>query len=158
MNPPFSATGGRVTGHQTAFGARHIEQALLRLKPGGRLVAIVGRGMASDRPGFRAWWAEIGSRYHIRANVGIDGREYARFGTKFDNQIIVIDRDGQTTDEAAVIAAGGLSVREAFQLLEGLSKEDVYGRIREADQQAGSRGPARTLRPGTAADGESALS
>lgn len=156
MNPPFSATGGRVTGHQTAFGARHIEQALLRLKPGGRLVAIVGRGMASDRPGFRAWWAEIGSRYHIRANVGIDGREYARFGTKFDNQIIVIDRDGQTTDEAAVIAAGGLSVREAFQLLEGLSKEDVYGRIREADQQAGSRGPARTLRPGTAADGESA--
>ena len=52
MNPPFSATGGRVNGHRTAFGARHIEQALLRLKPGGRLVAIVGRGMAADRPGF----------------------------------------------------------------------------------------------------------
>ena len=47
MNPPFSATGGRVNSHRTAFGARHIEQALLRLKPGGRLVAIVGRGMAS---------------------------------------------------------------------------------------------------------------
>jgi SAM-dependent methyltransferase len=43
MNPPFSATGGRINGHRTAFGARHIEQALLRLKPGGRLVAIVGR-------------------------------------------------------------------------------------------------------------------
>ena len=81
MNPPFSATGGRVNGHRTAFGARHIEQALLRLKPGGRLVAIVGRGMAADRPGFRDWWLEIGSRYHVRANVGIDGQEYARFGT-----------------------------------------------------------------------------
>lgn len=46
MNPPFSATGGRVQGHSTEFGARHVEQALLRLKPGGRLVAIVGRGMA----------------------------------------------------------------------------------------------------------------
>ena len=44
MNPPFSATGGRVNGHRTAFGARHIEQAPLRLKPGGRLVAIVGCG------------------------------------------------------------------------------------------------------------------
>jgi len=42
MNPPFSATGGRVNGHRTAFGARHIEQALLRLKPGGRLVAVEG--------------------------------------------------------------------------------------------------------------------
>ena len=103
MNPPFSATGGRVNGHRTAFGARHIEQALLRLKPGGRLVAIVGRGMAADRPGFRDWWMEIGSRYHVRANVGIDGQEYARFGTTFGNQIIVIDRDGQTTDEAAII-------------------------------------------------------
>ena len=156
MNPPFSATGGRVNGHRTAFGARHIEQALLRLKPGGRLVAIVGRGMASDRPGFRDWWTEIGSRYHVRANVGIDGHEYARFGTTFGNQIIVIDRDGQTTDEAAIITGGGLSVREAFQLLEGLSKEDVYGRVCEASQQAGNGGTARNLRPGTAAGGESA--
>ena len=156
MNPPFSATGGRVNGHRTAFGARHIEQALLRLKPGGRLVAIVGRGMAADRPGFRDWWTEIGSRYHVRANVGIDGQEYARFGTTFGNQIIVVDRDGQTTDEAAIITGDGLSVREAFQLLEGLSKEDVYGRVCEASQQAGNGSTAGNLRPGTAAGGESA--
>ena len=156
MNPPFSATGGRVDGHRTAFGARHIEQALLRLKPGGRLVAIVGRGMAADRPGFRDWWLEIGSRYHVRANVGIDGQEYARFGTTFGNQIIVVDRDGQTTDEAAIITGDGLSVREAFQLLEGLSKEDVYGRVCAASQQAGNGSTAGNLRPGTAAGGESA--
>jgi hypothetical protein len=138
MNPPFSATGGRVNGHRTAFGARHIEQALLRLKPGGRLVAIVGRGMASNRPGFREWWREIGSRYHVRANVGIDGHEYARFGTKFGNQIIVIDHDGQPTDETAVITGGELSIREAFQLLEALSKEDVYGRVCAASHQEGN--------------------
>jgi hypothetical protein len=156
MNPPFSATGGRVTGHRTAFGARHIEQALFRLKPGGRLVAIVGRGMASDRPGFRDWWTEIGSRYHVRANVGIDGKEYARFGTTFGNQIIVIDRDGQTKNEAAIITGGGLSVREAFYLLENLSKEDVYGRVCEASQQAGNGSTARNLPPRTAAGGEPA--
>jgi hypothetical protein len=156
MNPPFSATGGRVSGHRTAFGARHIEQALLRLKPGGRLVAIVGRGMASDRPGFRDWWTEIGSRYHVRANVGIDGQEYTRFGTTFGNQIIVIDRDGHRTDEAAVITASGLSVREAFQLLEDLSKEDVYGRVFETSHQAGGRNATGDVRPRTAAVGESA--
>ena len=35
MNPPFSATGGRVNGHRTAFGARHIEQRFFALNPAG---------------------------------------------------------------------------------------------------------------------------
>ncbi len=87
-------------GHRTAFGARQVEQALLRLKPGGRLAAIVGRGMALERPTFRKWWAEIGQRYRVRANLGIDGSAYTKFGTTFDNQIIVIDRDGTTANEA----------------------------------------------------------
>ncbi len=156
MNPPFSATGGRVNGHRTAFGARHVEQALLRLKPGGRLVAVVGRGMAYDRPAFRDWWEEIGRRYDVRANIGIDGREYARFGTTFGNQIIVIDRNGRKTNDAAVITGSQLSVHEAFQLLEGLSKEDVYGRVCEAGQPAGNGSAARTLWPGTPGRGESA--
>jgi hypothetical protein len=157
MNPPFSATGGRVAGHRTAFGARHVEQALLRLKPGGRLVAIVSCGMADDRVGFRDWWKEIGSRFHIRANVGIDGKEYVRFGTTFDNQIIVIDRDGQTPDEATIITGSSLSVKKAFELLESLSKEDVYGRVCEASRQAGRGGTARNLRPGTFTERESDL-
>jgi hypothetical protein len=142
MNPPFSATGGRVTGHRTAFGARHIEQALLRLKPGGRLVAIVGCGMAMDRPAFREWWSDIAKRYRVRANVGMDGREYAKFGTTFDNQIIVIDRDGPTASASAIITGSGLSVRAAYELLQDLSKEDVYGRICKQGERARSRGAA----------------
>lgn len=140
MNPPFSATGGRVSGHRTAFGARHIEQALLRLKRGGRLVAIVGRGMALDRPAFRDWWSEITGRYHLRANIGMDGREYARFGTTFDNQIIVIDNDGPTPSVSSVIKSSGLTVQEAFQTLKELSKEDVYGQISRHEQDASRRG------------------
>ncbi|MAT73427.1 MAG: hypothetical protein CMJ58_28420 [Planctomycetaceae bacterium] len=139
MNPPFSATGGRVNGHRTAFGARHIEQALLRLRPGGRLVAIVGRGMALDRPAFRAWWEEITGRYHLRANIGIDGKEYTKFGTTFDNQIIVIDHDGPTADLSAVVTGSRLSVHEAYEQLLTLSKEDVYGRICRQEQESGSR-------------------
>ena len=141
MNPPFSATGGRVRGHQTAFGARHLEQALLRLKPGGRLVAIVGGGMAMDRPAFGQWWAELGKHYRIRANVGLDGREYFRFGTTFDHQIVVIDRDGWTTNPASIITAGKLSVQAAWQVLQKLGEEDVYGRVCEF---AASTGNSRT--------------
>ena len=50
FRPPAKTPRPTVQGSQTAFGARHVEQALLRLKPGGRLVAIVGRGMALERP------------------------------------------------------------------------------------------------------------
>ncbi len=139
MNPPFSATGGRVNGHRTAFGARHIEQALLRLRPGGRLVAIVGRGMALDRPAFRAWWEQITGRYHLRANIGIDGKEYSKFGTTFDNQIIVIDHDGPTSDLSTVITGSSLSVHEAFETLITLAKEDVYGRVSRHEPKVGSR-------------------
>lgn len=149
MNPPFSATGGRVSGHRTAFGARHIEQALLRLKPGGRLVAIVGCGMAMDRPAFRDWWADITKRYHVRANVGMDGREYAKFGTTFDNQIIVIDRDGPTASRSAILTASGLSVRAAYDLLKDLSEEDVYGRVCQQDQSARGRRTAADISAGS---------
>lgn len=140
MNPPFSATGGRVSGHRTAFGARHVEQALLRLQPGGRLVAIVGRGMALDRPAFRDWWATIAKRYSVRANVGLDGREYARFGTTFDNQLIVIDHQGPTLNDSGIITGSKCSVHEAYQLLKGLSAEDVYERVCRQDQRTSGRG------------------
>ncbi|NOT01206.1 MAG: hypothetical protein HOP29_11325 [Phycisphaerales bacterium] len=147
MNPPFSATGGRVRGHSTEFGARHVEQALLRLKPGGRLVAIVGRGMALDRPAFRGWWKGIESRYRVRANVGLDGKVYGKFGTTFDNQIIVIDRDGVTANESDIITGGGLSIQDAYELLKKLSQEDIRGRIREFGQKSGGGDDADGVSP-----------
>ena len=98
MNPPFSSTAGRVQGQRdTSNGARHIEQALKRLQDNGRLVAVVGNGMAADRPAFSKWWRDIEKKYNVRANVGISGKEYAKYGTTFDNQILVIDKTGATT-------------------------------------------------------------
>ena len=151
MNPPFSATGGRVKGHDTAFGARHVEHALLRLKSGGRLVAIVGRGMALDRPKFRAWWADIEGRFRVRANIGIDGGVYAKFGTTFDHQIIVIDNDGATTNETDIVTGWGLTLHQAWEKLRVLTEEDVYGRIRRLNPGAGGDGVeepgSTTVRP-----------
>ncbi|MCC7316591.1 MAG: strawberry notch family protein [Planctomycetes bacterium] len=135
MNPPFSATGGRVRAHSTEFGARHVEQSLLRLQPGGRLVAVVGRGMALDRPKFREWWSNIETRYRVRANVGIDGKAYGKFGTTFDNQIIVIDRDGKTESESEIITGSGHSLEEAYERLKAISQEDIRGRILERGER-----------------------
>lgn len=94
MNPPFSSTAGRMKSNKTANAKRHIEQALDRLEDGGRLVAILGRGMADDAPAFSAWWNDLRKEYTIRSNVRIDGSNYQKYGTTFDDQLVVIDKVG----------------------------------------------------------------
>lgn len=93
MNPPFSASAGRMQGQRnTQIGGQHVEQGLQRLAPGGRLVAIVGDGMALDRQAFKEWWAKIGAKYDVRAVIPMDGSGYAKYGTTFDNVLLVIDK------------------------------------------------------------------
>ena len=133
MNPPFSSTAGRVQGQRdTMNGGKHIEQALSRLVPGGRLVAIVGEGMASTKPAFRDWWKKIEANYSVRANIGIEATSWAKYGTTFDNQILVIDKVAPT---GAEIVTGKVShPNEAFALLEGIRNE------RPIAETAGTRG------------------
>lgn len=95
MNPPFSSSSERnIKG--TEIGAKHIEQALKILAPNGRLVAIVGRGMNDGAAAFKEWWKDIKSKYNVRANIGIKGKNYNKYGTNFDIQMLVIDKDGST--------------------------------------------------------------
>lgn len=101
MNPPFSSTGGR-TKNSTKNAIPHIEQALARLEDGGRLVAIVGKGMANDTPTFKGWYDELRKSYDIRANVGINGENYRKYGTTFDVQMLVIDKTGAQKGETIV--------------------------------------------------------
>jgi protein strawberry notch len=96
MNPPFSATGGRVVQHRSLYGVRHIETALRRLQEGGRLVSIVGEGMSFHCPSFTEWWQRLAREYNVRANFHLNGREYGKYGTTYDLQILVIDKTGAT--------------------------------------------------------------
>lgn len=124
MNPPFSSTAGRVAGERdTMNGALHLEQALKRLAPGGRLVAIVGNGMSDGKPAFKAWWNKIRQDYNVRVNIGVDGSNYAKYGTTFDNQILVIDKTGPTTGK--VLTGNVKSLAELPALLEGVRNERV---------------------------------
>jgi len=119
MNPPFSATAGRIQGKRaTMEGANHVEQALKRLLTNGRLVAIVGKGMAHDRSSFRDWWKKIESEYTVLADIGISGKEYSKYGTTFDNRILIIDKTGPTTKK--VLTGDVEKVEDLIPLLEGV--------------------------------------
>lgn len=154
MNPPFSSTGGRLKGHNTGFGAEHVYQALLRLKPGGRLVAIVGNGMAFGKPKMAGWWAKVMKDYNVRANVGISGKEYVKYGTGFDNNILVIDKTGPTERQNGspvnVITGEGLTVEQAYDRLKPLTEEDVHANIERANAgKSPAMAPKTDGKPGT---------
>lgn len=122
MNPPFSSTAGRVQGQRDSFnGARHIEQGLRRLQTNGRLVTISGQAMSDSRPDFREWWKDIKAKYNVRANVSISGREYSKYGTTYDNQIIVIDKNGPTLEP--VLTGYVETVADLPKILEGIKNE-----------------------------------
>lgn len=92
MNPPFSQTAGRKKTKDLLAGARHITQALERLEPGGRLVAIVGEGMAFKSPTYKGWWDGTAADHNIMVNVEVDGQVYKKFGTTFGTRVLVIDK------------------------------------------------------------------
>lgn len=129
MNPPFSATGGRVKNHDIKFGLEHINQALQHLQDGGRLVAIMGRGAGFEHQKPQDWWKRIADRYNVRANMGLPGEEYAKYGTSFENQLIVIDKTGPTpgstwTEKLSNIRWGqSESLEEALNALRGIVQD-----------------------------------
>lgn len=136
MNPPFSSTGGR-TKNSTKNAIPHIEQALSRLQDGGRLVAIVGKGMADDTPTFRNWYNELRETYDIRANVGINGENYRKYGTTFDVQMLVIDKTGP--QKGKTITGNYDDLREIPKLL-----EEVRNDRNRKDQQLGAGADNKT--------------
>ncbi len=126
MNPPFSSTSGRVKSTNPIYGARHVASALRRLKEGGRLVAIVSESMSFHHPSFSEWWQRIACLCKIRANLTLEGREYAKYGAAPDVQILVIDKTGATPganwqEQLKQISWGNAStLEEAWEALKHL--------------------------------------
>ena len=121
MNPPFSSTAGRLANNNTANAKRHIEQALERLEDGGRLVAILGKGMSDDASAFRSWWSDLRKEYSIRANIRIDGENYKKYGTTWDIQLAVIDNTGAQTGKT--VTGNFTNLEDALDVLEGIRND-----------------------------------
>lgn len=143
MNPPFSSTAGRMKTNKTANAKRHIEQALDRLQEGGRLVAILGRGMADDAPAFSAWWNDLRREYTIRSNVRIDGSNYQKYGTTFDDQLVVIDKVGP--QEGKTLTGEYKDLSELLTDLEGVRNErnPISRSDMESDKSVSGSGAGR---------------
>ncbi|MGD0420565.1 MAG: strawberry notch-like NTP hydrolase domain-containing protein [Xanthobacteraceae bacterium] len=146
MNPPFSQTAGRMGDKKVPMtGAIHVEQGLKRLEPGGRLVAIVGRGMTMGAPVYRAWWSKIGKEYTVRANIGVDGKVFEKYGTTFGTRLLVIDKV-KPTGEAPVLADAQTvddlmralePIRNARTAAEQHGAQSAGAELAEASQDAG---------------------
>jgi hypothetical protein len=145
MNPPFSSAGERMAGKRDLdIGAQHIEQALKRLQPGGRLVAIVGggtnrpgaEGMSMTAPHYREWWARIGAENRVLANVRVSGDIYKKYGTAFPTRLLVIDKLPPSGE--APITGQADTAAELIGRLAG---------VRNARVEAGPRGEQAAVQP-----------
>lgn len=134
MNPPFSSDAGRTDkGNKTSNATLHIESALDTLPDGGRLVAILGQGMADDRPAFKKWWAKIKSENNVRANISISGKNYHKYGTDFGVQMVVIDKGGKTTE---TLTGSYDNLRDIPAALEGIRNDRTANQFTTAGTNA----------------------
>ncbi len=89
MNPPFSSNGGRTKNNSSKFGFRHVESALERLKKGGKFGVILGEAAGLDTKTGNDFWRKHSDRIEVSAVIKINGREYARYGTTVDINLII---------------------------------------------------------------------
>lgn len=164
MNPPFSNSALTSKKDTVGVGGKHIEEALEMLAPGGRLVAIVGHGMThnADSPKVKAWWKKIGAKYRVRADVTVNGDEYAKYGTTYDNDILVIDKVApdatiapifgkiQSIDELPAMLEGVRNDRPAIQSENVAPKPDNGGPVKGTP---GRGNGGNHLQPGNGGNG-----
>lgn len=142
MNPPFSQTAGRMGDKKELMtGARHIEEAANMLAPGGRLVAIVGRGMTPDAPTYKEWFDRMKQTHSLRANVGVEGDEYKKYGTGFGTRLLVFDKTGP--HQGDTVTGDAADIPDLMQKLEGV-RNDRRTDVAAAPpgERAGGGGPA----------------
>ncbi|WFU39193.1 strawberry notch family protein [Bradyrhizobium sp. CB82] len=91
MNPPFSAVAN-VDRRMADAAFRHIASALARLCAGGRLVAIVGAGLAPENPTWLEAFVRLQESARVVFSAAIDGAVYAKHGTQSDTRLLAIDK------------------------------------------------------------------
>ena len=135
MNPPFSRSAPRM-GRRKAPGtdAVHIHQALSRLVPGGRLVAIASKGLSRNSRSYRDFWRLLANSEHaLRANILVDGSVYKTSGTRVETRLLVIDRvleaPGPAQKPGPPILDEAGSVDQLLELLEPVRASRPQARV-----------------------------
>ena len=114
MNPPFSA-GAHVDGRVADAALRHVRSALMRLRDGGRLVAIAGANLSPDHPAWRDAFVRLQEHACLVFTAAIDGAVYARQGTTMPTRLLVIDK--RPADDPKSFPASPGMAKDAATLL-----------------------------------------
>ena len=93
MNPPFSSSGGKTRINDSNYGLRHVRSALLRLKTGGRLVALLGTESATKTDKARRFWNETSAEYDLRAIIHLPNNAFYKYGTSIRTRIFCIGKN-----------------------------------------------------------------
>lgn len=142
MNPPFSATAGRIKGQRKSGNVVvHLAQALKTLQPGGRMVALIGKGWYDDPRAVSDYFTRLKRDYSFRAIINVGGKGYAKYGTTFDNRILVIDK--VPPQNVRTLEASVEDVKDAIPLLKEV--RDVRTPIPE---QSTSQPEGQSVSPG----------
>jgi type I restriction-modification system DNA methylase subunit len=92
MNPPFSASGGRASKLDSNFGFRHVEAALRRLQPGGRLVALLGANACLETDKGKKFWDRINREYGVHAFLIVPREVFYKYGTTFQTVAVIVSK------------------------------------------------------------------
>lgn len=92
MNPPFSASAGRTRAGDSNFGFRHVEAALLRLQPGGRLVALLGADACLETDKGKKFWHRVGREYRVHAFLIVPRGTFYKYGTTFQTVAVIVSK------------------------------------------------------------------
>ena len=92
MNPPFSAKCRREGARDSNFGFRHVETSLLRLQPGGRLVALLGADACLKTDKGKKFWHRVGREYRVHAFLIVPRGAFYKYGTTFQTVAVIVSK------------------------------------------------------------------
>jgi hypothetical protein len=111
MNPPFSASVGRSKRNPDAC-LKHLRQALLRLQPNGRLVAIVAHWLCPEK--YPEYFVSLPAQ--LQLSLFVSGSHYRYHGTTMDTRILVFDKIPQSTPVKSIDLKFSLTAKELADL------------------------------------------
>lgn len=122
LNPPFSASPNCEKRNPFAT-YKHINSALSRLSPGGRLVAITADWFSPTDAKWRKYLEEISKKASLLLSAGIAGKEYQKHGVNIQTRLTVIDKT--TKPGLSQVISECLTIREILSVIEQLPAREA---------------------------------
>lgn len=124
MNPPFLASPN-ISNRNSEATARHVNAALQRLVPGGRLVTLTANWFSPQNPDWQQAFTKIQETAQVVLSVGVNGKVYSKHGTQMDTRITVIDKVPPDSSDIPCIHQT-LELGEILHLIEQLPQREPW--------------------------------